>query len=122
MRAAGAPVAATLLLGAAILAGCSEHQDLTEPDPGGSNVSEVELVDFAFSPAEVRVDAGTTVRWRNTTSTFHTATPDGHGAWSEWQTSGTGETFQVRFDQPGVFDYYCLPHRALGMRGSVIVQ
>jgi plastocyanin len=115
-----------LFLGAivAVFAGaCSEHQDPTgPPDPAPGQVVEIELRNFEFSQRELRIAPGTTVRWRNSTSTFHTVTPDGHAQWSEWQTAGVGETFEVRFDQVGTFSYYCLPHRALGMTGTVIVE
>lgn len=54
--------------------------------------------------------------------TFHTVSPDGHQAFTERQTSTSGETFQVRFDAPGTYRYYCAPHRTLGMSGEVVVR
>ena len=99
---------------------CSEHQELTGPPPG--EVVEIEIRNFEFSTSELRVAPGTTVRWRNTTTTFHTVTPDGHTQWSEWQTAGVGETFDVRFDSAGTYPYFCIPHRSLGMTGTIIVQ
>ena len=106
---------------AAVLVACfSEHQDPAGPDTG--EVVEIELRNFEFSQPEVRIEPGTTVRWRNTTSTFHTVTPDGHSAWSEWQTASVGETFEVVFDQVGAYAYYCQPHRPLGMTGTIIVE
>lgn len=110
-----------LLLSVAILVlGCSEHQDPMQPDGSGEAV-EIEIRNFEFSQPELRITPGTTVRWRNTTANYHTVTPDGHPAWTQWQTAGTGETFEVRFDQAGAYPYYCMPHRALGMTGTVIV-
>lgn len=107
--------------GAALAVGaCSEHQDLTGPPP--VEVVEIEIRNFQFSPSELTIAPGTTVRWRNTTATFHTVTPDGHAQWSEWQTAGMGQTFDVRFDQAGEFRYFCSPHRSLGMTGTIIVQ
>lgn len=38
---------------------------------------------------------------RNATTFFHTVTPDGNTAWTEWQTSSSGETFDVTFSQKG---------------------
>lgn len=115
---AGAATGALAVLGAGA---CSEHVDgPTGPDDG--DVVEITIENFRFASAELRVPAGTTVRWRNTTSTFHTVTPNGHTAWTEWQTAGSGETFEVRFDQPGSYPYYCVPHRSLGMTGTVIVE
>lgn len=112
-----------LLLGAALfVSACSEHQDPIGPGNTQGPVVVIEIRDFEFSMPDLAVDPGTTVRWMNTTSTFHTVTPDGHSQWTQWQTAGVGETFEVRFDQAGTFPYFCLPHRALGMTGTITVQ
>jgi plastocyanin len=103
-----------------LLVACSEHQD--PMDPNGDEVVEIDLVNFAFSDDEVRIAPGTTVRWTNTTSEFHTVTPDGQSAWQEWQTTTQGETFEVTFNSAGTFPYYCSPHRSLGMEGTIIVE
>lgn len=112
--------ALALLLATGPLASCSEHQDLS--GPGTGEVVEIELRNFEFSMPEVRVEAGTTVRWRNTTTTFHTVTPDGHSTWSEWQTTSADDTFEVVFNQAGSYPYFCQPHRSLGMTGTIIVE
>jgi plastocyanin len=59
---------------------------------------------------------------RNATTFFHTVTPDGNTAWTEWQTSSSGETFDVTFSQKGTCAYFCAPHRANGMVGTIIVE
>lgn len=105
-----------------VLSACSEHSDEpTEPIDDG-DVTEVVLNNFAFSAPTVTIDRGTSVRWRNTTATFHTVTPDGHQAFVARQTNAAGQTFETRFDTPGRYRYYCEPHRALGMTGEVIVR
>lgn len=109
-----------MFAGLVLLLGCSEHQELM--GPGQGEVVVVELRNFEFSRPELRVEAGTTVRWRNTTSSFHTVTPDGHTAWTEWQTASDGEIFEVTFEEVGTYPYYCSPHRGLGMTGNVIVE
>ena len=114
-------VAAALLMFALSLAACSEHQDTMEPVDSG-NLVEIQLRNFEFSQPELHIAVGTTVRWRNTTSNYHTVTPDGHSAWTQWQTTQPDETFTVRFDTPGTYPYYCMPHRALGMTGTIIVE
>ena len=116
-RLALASGVAMLALGA-----CSEHvKESTEPT-GDGNVTEVIIRNFAFSAPTITIDRGTAVRWRNTTGTFHTVTPDGNQAFTERQTSTSGDTFETRFDAPGRYRYYCEPHRALGMTGEVIVR
>lgn len=104
----------------ALLVGCSQHTDVAGPD--GGEVVEIQLTNFAFSNPALHISPGTTVRWRNTTATFHTVTPDGHSAWSEWQTAANGETFEVTFNTAGTYPYYCVPHRSLGMTGTIIVE
>ncbi len=116
---AGFAIAALMTL---LVAACSEHQDPTDPGNGSGVVVEITLTDFQFSQPELRVTRGTTVRWRNTTATFHTVTPDGHTTWTEWQTSSPGETFEVTFLEPGTFPYFCVPHRSIGMVGTIIVE
>ena len=115
-----ARVALYLLLASQVGA-CSEHTDLTEPDTDG-DVTVVVISDFAFSAPTVTIDRGKSVRWRSSTGTFHTVTPDGHQAFTSRQMNGAGQIHEVRFDAPGRYRYYCEPHRALGMTGEVVVQ
>ena len=116
-RQAFVPILAALLLN-----GCSEHSvPPTEPMNEG-DVAVVVIRDFAFSAPTLTIDRGTSVRWRTSTGTFHTVTPDGHQAFASRQMNASGETFDVRFDAPGRYRYYCEPHRALGMMGEVVVQ
>jgi plastocyanin len=88
---------------------------------GGGNVVTVNVSGFTFSPATVTVAAGTTVRWVNNTSNFHTVTPDGHTQWADADLPASG-SFQHTFNTAGTFNYFCTPHRALGMTGTVNVQ
>jgi plastocyanin len=119
-RLSRTPLASFLM--ALVLSACSDHSDEpTEPIDGG-NVTEVVLSNFAFSAPTVTIDRGESIRWRNSTATFHTVTPDGHQAFAARQTNGTGQTFDTRFDTPGRYQYYCEPHRALGMTGEIIVR
>jgi plastocyanin len=121
-RDAASVIRGLLLLGvAAVSVGCSEHQDPVAADDGGGEVVEVEIRNFEFSPSELHIAAGTTVRWRNTVDNYHTVTPDGHATWQQWQTTKTGETFEFTFETPGSYPYYCAAHRSL-MTGTVIVE
>lgn len=106
---------------ALVLLACSEHSDPTEP-VDGDGVAVVTVRDFTFAAPTVTIDAGKSVRWRSTTGTFHTITPDGNQAFAERQMNASGETFEVRFDRPGRFRYYCSVHRSLGMTGEVVVR
>jgi plastocyanin len=87
-----------------------------------------------FTPAGLRVEAGTVVRFINRDAgNSHTATayhpdlfdrplriPAGATPWD----SGfllPGESFEVQLSVPGVYDYYCLPHEHAGMVGRIVV-
>lgn len=76
---------------------------------------------FAFSPAEVRVKAGTRVTWVHcgaATEPAHTSTADG-GAWSS-PLLAPGATYTRELATAGAFPYHCAPHP--GMRGLVTVE
>jgi plastocyanin len=100
---------------------CSDRNDPLPPVDTG-DATEVTISDFQFSAPTITIARGETVRWRNTTGNFHTVTPDGHQIFAEQQTSTRGQTFEVRFDTPGRYRYFCNPHRALGMTGEVVVN
>ncbi|MGD2071482.1 MAG: plastocyanin/azurin family copper-binding protein [Gemmatimonadota bacterium] len=88
----------------------------------GDVVEIVATSSFTFSPSEVTISPGTTVRWRNEATIFHTVTPDGHSEWSEASLNQAGQTFTHTFESVGEFPYFCVPHQAQGMTGTVIVQ
>lgn len=77
---------------------------------------------WGFGPAAVAVSPGATVRW---TWTGRGGTHDVYER-NEVFASGKpvdrdGETFEVTFDEPGVFKYACRPHQSQGMKGVVFV-
>ena len=118
----GVRTALALGIVALMLSACSTRSEQPTAPADNGDVTEVVIRNFAFSAPTITIDRGTTVRWRNTTGTFHTVTPDGHQAFTQRQTSSAGETFETRFDAPGRYRYFCEPHRALGMTGEVIVR
>ncbi|NIC00731.1 halocyanin domain-containing protein [Halobacterium sp. R2-5] len=76
---------------------------------------------FAFGPAAVRVDPGTTVRWEWTgDGGMHNvaATDD---AYESDLVDAEGETFEWTFEAEGVSRYVCVPHEAMGMKGAIVV-
>jgi plastocyanin len=88
-----------------------------------SSVVEVHLTSgLAFSQADITIEPGTTVRWVNDASIFHTITPDGHTEWSRATVNTAGDEFTHTFNTEGDFPYYCEPHLSQGMTGTVTVQ
>ena len=93
-------------------------------DGGNSgSPSAVEIVDNAFSPDTVRVEAGTTVSWkwagRNTHSVVGTF--DGQDFNSGDHTSAEQFTASHLFTTVGTYEYVCGFHGG-SMRGTVIVE
>lgn len=80
------------------------------------------LGNFKFAPAAVAVSPGTTVRftWSGKGGAHDVVDIDGRFD-SRPLTDRTGHVFEHRFDTPGVYRYYCTPHRGMGMRGAVAV-
>lgn len=86
-----------------------------------------------FHPHVAWVEVGGTVTWTldsgvHTTAAYHPDNgdrpqriPDGADPWDSGTVAEEGATFEVTFDTEGVYDYYCAPHEATGMLGSVIV-
>ena len=80
---------------------------------------------FSFTPAEMRVNKGDTVKIiLNNTEGFHDLVIDEFKVKVNKITAGTTETVKFIADKSGQFEYYCSigDHRAKGMRGTLIVQ
>jgi halocyanin-like protein len=77
---------------------------------------------FAFEPAAVRVDPGTTVVWEWTGEggQHNVITEEGEQLESEL-VAEAGFTYEHTFEEEGVTTYYCEPHLSLGMKGAVAV-
>jgi len=136
-RAGGA--AGRLATAAALAAGLA----LLGPAPAGANGpaaaapdATVRMTDqLAFAPREVRIPVGGVVEWHNDSVLVHTATADPAQAarpeasvalpeGAEPFDSGLldpGARWRHRFEEPGRYRYFCIPHEAAGMVGTVVV-
>ncbi|NEU58197.1 halocyanin domain-containing protein [Halorussus sp. MSC15.2] len=76
---------------------------------------------FAFGPAAVRVDPGTKVVWKWTGNggSHNVAAED--GSFKSEMTDKKGHTFSQTFEETGVVKYACVPHKAMGMKGAIVV-
>jgi len=99
----------------------AEPKPADEPKPAPAEkaaVHVVEIKDFAFSPAELEIRVGDTVRFINRDEAGHTATADdGSFDTGLLKQDKSGE---VAFASAGTFGYYCAPHP--GMKGTVVVR
>ncbi|MBX0295168.1 halocyanin domain-containing protein [Haloarcula nitratireducens] len=76
---------------------------------------------FAFEPAAVRVDPGTTVVWEWTGDGDAHSIAAADGSYDADLTDSEGATHALRFDGVGVSKYTCPSHAAQAMRGAVVV-
>jgi plastocyanin len=82
----------------------------------------VTLHNFFFNPAEIVILPGDVVDWQNQQG-FHDTTSD-TGIWGFAPMNAPWD-FQLEFDHPGDFPYYCTVHGApggIGMSGIVHVM
>ncbi|MFC7142045.1 DUF5059 domain-containing protein [Halosimplex aquaticum] len=104
----------------------------------------VDLKAVAFDPAELTVSKGDKVAWKHAAGEPHSVTaagdgiPDGADYWasgdfdsedaarSGWEEGKgavqSGQSFVHTFETTGTHEYYCIPHEAAGMTGSVTVE
>lgn len=144
-------LACTAGLGAAGIAGCSGDdgsEDCTdlpqEPAYGGwfsettnyertCDFREQDEVDvavgargnqgyYAYAPAAIAVTTETAVRWEWTGRGGSHDVQELNGVFDSGSPKdGEDVSFEVTFEDPGLFKYFCSPHRSLGMRGAVFV-
>jgi halocyanin-like protein len=76
---------------------------------------------FAFGPAAVHVDPGTTVVWEWTGEGGRHNVAAEDGGFESDLTEEAGFTFEQPFEDPGIAKYVCVPHEQMGMKGAVAV-
>ena len=121
MRTAGGSLAAASAATAA--AGSAAAQE-----GGGGKTVEVGPGNNKFAPESIQVKPGTTVTW-NWKSDNHNIVVSSQPSGANWQgtkggkskTYNTGHTYTHSFQTKGTYEYFCQPHKALGMTGSVEV-
>lgn len=90
--------------------------------------------DYYFDPIGLSVDPGTTVTFeirsgshsttayaKGTGGASVTRIPDGADPWNSGVLSGQGTTWEHTFEATGTHDYFCIPHKSLGMVGRIVV-
>jgi plastocyanin len=96
---------------------------------------ETEDSEYYFDPIGLFVDSGTTVTFRiesgSHSSTAYeegnggaevTRIPEGVEAWNSETLDEEGDTFEHTFETAGTYDYFCIPHKSLGMVGRIVVD
>ncbi len=122
MRLAGASALAAL-------AGCaggsggdpSEQTPVDATGRSGATVAVGAGNGYQFDPPSIRVSAGTTVVWEWTGRGGQHNVVAEDGTFESELAVEEGHTFEHAFDEPGTYEYVCVPHQQQGMRGTVEV-
>ena len=80
-----------------------------------TDVSTVQIRNFAFVPSTLRIRAGTTVRFVNNDQDAHTVTGKGFDSGG----LDSGAVWTHRFTRPGIYAYVCALHPY--MKGRIVV-
>lgn len=76
--------------------------------------------DFAYAPAAVQVDPGTTLVWEWTGKGGSHDVAAEDGSFQSDMTDEAGFTFEHTVEGEGVSEYACTPHATMGMKGVVV--
>ena len=121
---AGATVTERAVVGTAAAQGGKTHtvQMVTS---GGS---------YYFDPVGLYVDPGDTVKWviksgGHSTTSYSPGNPEDGGVnlipkgakgWDSGVLQNPGQSFSYTFEAQGTYDYYCIPHKSLGMIARIV--
>lgn len=126
--------------GTAATAGAGRTLGQDDPRTGSGSGEDPYVVgmytegsDFLYDPVGLYVDPGDTVQWVNESGS-HSATayaegnenastrriPEAADSWDSTVFEEQGATYEYTFEEPGTYDYYCIPHKGLGMVGRVV--
>ncbi len=97
----------------------------TTPVKPATKTFNVKGLNFSFDTKEIKVNKGDTVVIKFTnTEGFHDWVIDEFNARTKQIGEGKSETITFVADKAGTFEYYCSvgKHRAMGMKGNLIVQ
>jgi len=100
-------------------------------------VYEVAMVsegsEYYFDPIGLGVEPGDTVRWviesgvhssaaysDGNAGATSTRIPEGAEAWDSGVLNEEGAAFEYTFEEEGTYDYFCTPHKTLGMIARVV--
>ncbi len=78
------------------------------------------MAEHFYDPAQLTVKLGATVTWRNVGVQSHDVTANDGSFHSDLL--GPGGTYAFTFTKPGIYNYFCTPHRGDGMIGQITVE
>jgi plastocyanin len=117
-----ARIAAVLVLVAFALLAFAHLSNATEVNPAstptGEKTVEISISNFTFTPNELTITPGTTVKWVNHDDIPHLVAEKALAFKS--QALDTNDSFSFTFTKPGDVEYFCVLHPH--MIGKIIVK
>lgn len=130
MRRVVVPIA--VLLAVFLAPAAAPAQENGDRDVVVVKMIEKSATSYAFSPSEVTVERGQTLRFVQEGQVPHNVEfkdpPDESrldGIRMGPFLMGRGETYEIRIDErfsEGTYDYICTPHVTMGMTGKIVVR
>jgi plastocyanin len=128
-------IALTIACLALGLAACGGDDDSGDSGSGGSSTGQsggssgggttVSMESIQFSPKDLTVKPGETITFKNDESVPHDVHKESGpgGGFSSGPDGGMqqGDTFDLKLDKPGTYEYVCHVH-APGMAGTITVK
>lgn len=91
---------------------------------GAQETPTISMGNNYFDPVGLAVEPGTTVRFEiddgSHSATAYAERIPSEAASFDSDTISQGG-FEHTFDTPGTYDYYCIPHKSMGMTGRIVV-
>lgn len=111
----------------------TDANETTGNETGGNQSAGGEMVEvivgpggeLVFEPAEISIDAGTTVMWiweSDTHNVVPTSQPQGASWEGHPEISNAGTEYSHTFETTGTYEYVCEPHESAGMVGTITVE
>ena len=104
----------------------TEEQTSSNGTQSATNSTIIDIVNFAYNPADITVPVGTTVTWINQDDVGHTVTEgdpnspkpanlrvfdsSGEALTGRVALIGPGQSWSYTFTTPGTYEYYCIVH------------
>jgi plastocyanin len=116
-------VIATIIVAVAINSGSKNTNMSNVAKPATQDAvatSQVNITNYLFSPATIKVSSGSTVTWTNIDNVHHTITMDSGSNGPNSGDIGLNQKYSFKFTKPGTYAYHCMIHPE--MHGTVIVN
>ena len=81
---------------------------------------QIAIEGMKFVPDSIRVKKGDAVEFTNLSAYMHNVVSPANKIRSPFLKKG--DTFRYNADKVGIIEYYCEPHKAMGMKGKIIVE